>query len=205
EAARLIGLDVAAVDVVAADVRKPLADQKGAIVGLDPRPDLELFFKKDADVQPVAAAILERVYPEEHNGRVPVVAITGVNGKTTTTRLVAHILERTHQCVGMTCTEGIYIDGRRIECGDCSGPQSAKTILTNPQVEAAVLETARGGILRAGLGFDRCDVAIVTNIGEGDHLGLNDVETPEELAKVKGAIVDVVGCGGAAVLKADDP
>ena len=107
--------------------------------------------------------------------------------------------------VGMTCTDGIYIDGRRIDADDCAGPSSARNVLMNPGVDAAVLETARGGILRAGLGFDRCDVAVVTNIGDGDHLGLDDVTTPEELARVKRTIVDVVRETGSAVLNATDP
>jgi cyanophycin synthetase len=153
----------------------------------------------------VGEAIVESIYPAGANGRIPVVAITGVNGKTTTTRLIAHILSVTGKKVGMTCTDGIYVGGRRIEIGDCSGPLSAQTILVNPTVEAAVLETARGGILRAGLGFDQCDVAVVTNIGEGDHLGLSDIDTLEKLARVKRTIVDVVAKEGAAVLKADDP
>src|SRR5207244_8429664 len=134
-------------------------------------------------------------------GRIPIAAVTGVNGKTTTTRLLAHIVARSHRCVGMTCTEGVYIDGRRIEAGDCSGPKSARTVLQNPKVEAAVLETARGGILREGLGFDRCDVAVVTNIGEGDHLGVGDVETTEQLAKVKRTLVEVVATVGEAALE----
>src|SRR6185295_2584935 len=126
--------------------------------------------------------------------------------KTTTTRLAAHIFRTLGRHVGMTNTEGIYYDGRRIETGDCSGPQSAQKVLANPLVEVAVLETARGGVLRAGLGFDRCDVAVVTNIGEGDHLGLSDIETPEKLAQVKSTIVDAVAPGaGYAVLNAADP
>ena len=149
--------------------------------------------------------LLDHLFPNGQTGRVPVAAVTGVNGKTTTTRLIAHILARTQCCVGMTCTEGIYIDGERTEAGDCSGPISARTILQHPHVEAAVLETARGGILRAGLGFDRCDVAVVTNIAEGDHLGIADIETVEQLARVKRTIVDVVAPDGHAILKADDP
>ena len=145
------------------------------------------------------------MFADGQNGRIPVVAVTGVNGKTTTTRFIAHLLRSTGRKVGMTCTDGIYIDGRRVDGGDCSGPVSAQSVLANPLVEAAVLETARGGILRAGLGFDRCDVAVVTNIGEGDHLGLADIETLEKLAKVKRCIVDVVPPEGYAVLKADDP
>ncbi len=133
-------------------------------------------------------------------------AVTGVNGKTTTTRFITHILRSTGRKVGMTCTDGIFIDGRRIDSGDCSGPLSAQSVLINPAVEAAVLETARGGILRAGLGFDRCDVAVVTNIGEGDHLGLADIDTLEKLANVKRtALSKLSPPSGSAVLKADDP
>jgi UDP-N-acetylmuramyl tripeptide synthase len=154
---------------------------------------------------PSVEACVDRLFPRGESGRIPIAAITGVNGKTTTTRLIAHILTRTQRCVGMTCTEGIYIDGERIEAGDCSGPLSAHLILHDPRVETAVLETARGGILRAGLGFDRCDVAVVTNIAEGDHLGIGDIETVEQLARVKRTIVDVVAPDGHAILKADDP
>src|SRR5206468_9568555 len=118
---------------------------------------------------------------------------------------IAHILRRTDRCGGMTCTEGIYLDGRRSQSGDCSGPQSARVVLQHPRVDAAVLETARGGILREGLGFDRCDVAVVTNIAEGDHLGVADIETAEQLARVKRTLVEAVADDGAAVLKADDP
>jgi UDP-N-acetylmuramyl tripeptide synthase len=149
--------------------------------------------------------LLDRLFPDGQTGRIPITAVTGVNGKTTTTRLIAHILASRRHCVGMTCTEGIYIDGQRVESGDCSGPLSARFVLSDPRVESAVLETARGGILRAGLGFDRCDVAVVTNIAEGDHLGIGDIETAEQLARVKRTIVDVVALEGHAILKADDP
>src|SRR5205085_84694 len=134
-----------------------------------------------------------------------VVAVTGVNGKTTTTRFIAHIMRSIGRKVGMTCTDGIFIDSRRIEAGDCSGPLSAQAVLMNPSVDVAVLETARGGILRAGLGFDLCDVAVVTNIAEGDHLGLNGIDTPEKLAQVKRCVVEATAKTGNAVLKADDP
>ena len=154
---------------------------------------------------PPADALLDQLFPEGRTGRVPIAAVTGVNGKTTTTRLIAHILSCTQRCVGMTCTEGIYIDGQRTEAGDCSGPLSARAVLHDPRVEAAVLETARGGILRAGLGFDQCDVAVVTNIAEGDHLGIADIDTVEQLARVKRTIVEVVAPDGHAILKADDP
>lgn len=158
-----------------------------------------------ADLTLPADGHLDRLFPGGQTGRIPIAAITGVNGKTTTTRLIAHILASARRRVGMTCTEGIYIDSQRVEAGDCSGPLSARCILSDPRVEAAVLETARGGILRAGLGFERCDVAVVTNIAEGDHLGIGDIETVEQLARVKRTIVDVVAPEGHAILKADDP
>jgi UDP-N-acetylmuramyl tripeptide synthase len=157
------------------------------------------------EITPPVEGLLDRLFPSRQTGRIPITAVTGVNGKTTTTRLIAHILASTRRCVGMTCTEGIYIDGQRVEAGDCSGPLSARLVLSYPHVEMAVLETARGGILRAGLGFDRCDVAVVTNIAEGDHLGIGDIETVEQLARVKRTIVDVVAPDGYAILKADDP
>jgi len=206
DAARMIGLDIAGIDIVCCDISKPLVEQKGVIVEVNAAPGLRMHLEpSEGTPRAVGEMIVESMYPAGANGRIPVVAITGVNGKTTTTRLIAHILSITGKKVGMTCTDGIYVAGRRIEVGDCSGPLSAQTILMNPSVEAAVLETARGGILRAGLGFDRCDVAVVTNIGEGDHLGLSDIDTVEKLARVKRTIVDVVAKEGAAVLKADDP
>jgi cyanophycin synthetase len=203
EAARAIGLDVVGIDIVAGDVNRPLEEQGGVVEAVDPRPDLGLHGEPAS--RAAVEAILARLFPGPETGRIPLVAVTGVNGKTTTTRLIAHIVARTGRCVGMTCTEGIYIGGRRIETGDCSGPRSARAVLQNPKVEAAVCETARGGILREGLGFDRCDVGVVTNIAEGDHLGLAGIETREQLARVKCTIVEAVAPHGAAVLKADDP
>jgi cyanophycin synthetase len=151
------------------------------------------------------ATLVGRLFPPGETGRIPIVAITGVNGKTTVTRLVAHLFRQAGKTVGLTCTDGIEVGGSRIEAGDCSGPKSARVVLSHPDVEAAVLETARGGILREGLGFDRCDVGVVTNIGEGDHLGLADVQTCEKLALVKCCVVEVVAPGGFAVLNAEDP
>jgi cyanophycin synthetase len=207
EAAQIIGLDVAGVEVVADDPSRPLEDQAGGVIGLDPAPALASYQQSASgrSEPSIADALLTHLFPTPDDCRIPVAAITGVNGKTTTTRLLAHLVARSGRCVGMTCTEGIYVGGRLIESGDCSGPLSARTVLNHPKVEAAVCETARGGILRAGLGFDRCDVAIVTNIGEGDHLGLADVETPEQLARVKRTIVEVVSPTGAAILNAADP
>jgi cyanophycin synthetase len=205
DAARIIGLDVAGLDISAQDLGRPLEDQGGAVTAVDPRPDLDAFVSTDQAAQQVGEAMVEHLFPHEETGRIPIVGVTGVNGKTTTTRLIAHIVGRVHRSVGMTCTEGILVDGRRIESGDCSGPQSARVVLQHPRVEAAVLETARGGILREGLGFDHCDVAVVTNIAEGDHLGSSGIDTPEQLARVKRTLVEAVAREGAAVLKADDP
>jgi cyanophycin synthetase len=206
EAAQMVGLDVAGVDVIARDIGRPLEDQGGVVVEVNAGPGLRMHLEPSSGKpRPVAEAIVDSLFPPGDNGRVPVVAVTGVNGKTTTTRLVAHMLKLSGLRVGMTCTDGIQVDGRRIETGDCSGPRSAKAVLMNPKVEAAVLETARGGLLREGVGFDLCDVGIVTNIGEGDHLGLSDIETLEKLARVKSCVIDVVAPWGTGVLKADDP
>lgn len=206
EAAQIIGLDIAGVDVVAQDISRPLDEQHGVIVEVNAAPGLRMHLEPSAGVShPVGEAIIDMMFPEGEDARIPIVAITGVNGKTTTTRFISHILRGVHRTVGMTCTDGIYLNERRIDTGDCSGPKSATCVLMNPGVDAAVLETARGGMLREGLAFDRCDVAVVTNIGDGDHLGLNDIHTIEDLAKVKRCIVDVVSPKGYAVLNANDP
>jgi cyanophycin synthetase len=207
EAARMVGLDVAGVDVVCDDVGKPLEAQGGVIVEVNAAPGLRMHLHPSSgNARPVGEAIVSTMFADGECGRIPIVSVTGVNGKTTTTRLIAHLVRQTGRKVGMTCTEGIFLDDRRLESGDCSGPQSAQKLLMNPSVDAAVLETARGGILRAGLAFDRCDVAVVTNVGEGDHLGLNDIETLEKLARVKRVPVEAVSKdGGWAVLNAADP
>jgi cyanophycin synthetase len=205
-AARVIGLDIAGVDVVAEDIGRPLAAQRGAVVEVNAGPGLRMHLEPSAGKpRPVGEAIVASLFPDGQTGRIPLIAVTGVNGKTTTTRLLAHLLREAGVTVGMTCTDGTYIDGRRIEARDCSGPRSARSVLLNPAVTAAVLETARGGILREGLGFDRCDVAVVTNIGSGDHLNLRGIDTVEDLARVKRTVVEAVAPAGAAVLNADDP
>lgn len=206
DAARIVGLDIAGLDVVARDISVPLEEQGGIIVEVNAAPGLRMHLEPSVGVsRPVGEAIIDMMFPAEENGRIPIAAVTGVNGKTTTTRFITHILKGTGRRVGMTCTDGIYLDDRRIDNGDCSGPASARSVLMNPTVDAAVLETARGGILRAGLAFDLCDVAVVTNIGDGDHLGLNDINTPEQLAVVKRCIVEAVAPTGTAVLNATDP
>ena len=206
EAAQAVGLDIAGVDVVAKDIARPLEAQGGIIVEVNAAPGLRMHLQPSSGTpRPVGEAIVDLLFAPGDDGRIPIVGITGVNGKTTTTRLIAHIVAQTGKKVGMTCTDGIFVGGRRIDHGDCSGPASATAVLANPRVDAAVLETARGGILRAGLAFDRCDVAVVTNIGEGDHLGLSDIESVERLAYVKRTIVDAVAKTGSAVLNAADP
>jgi cyanophycin synthetase len=206
EAARVVGLDIAGVDVVATDLSRPLEGQHGAVVEVNAGPGLRMHLQPSAGKpRAVGEAIVEMLYPNGHTGRVPVVAVTGVNGKTTTTWLIAHLLRWAGKVVGMTCTDGAYVGGRQIDPHDCSGPRSARAVLLNPRVEAAVLETARGGILREGLGFDRCDVAVVTNVGASDPYSLRGVETLEDLARVKQVVVEAVAPTGSAVLNADDP
>ena len=205
-ATRLLGLDVAGADVVVEDIRRPLEEQGGMILEVNVGPALWLHMAPWSNPpRPVAEAIVASVIPEGDDGRIPIVAVTGVNGKTTTTWLLSHILRGSGRKVGMACTDGLFIEGRPISRRDCSGPQSARAVLRNPAVDTAVLETARGGILRQGLGFDFCDVAVVTNVGEGDHLGLRGVETREELADVKSTLVQAVAPHGSAVLNAADP
>lgn len=205
-AAQTVGLDIAGIDVVCDTILKPLEDQGGGIVEVNAAPGLRMHldpsFGKGRDV---GKAIVDMMYRDGSNGRIPVVAIAGTNGKTTTSRLIGRIFEANGQRVGMTSTDGVYIQGRQIDDGDCSGPRSARNVLMHPDVDAAVFETARGGVLREGLGFDMCDVAVVTNIGIGDHLGLNYITTVDELAVVKRVIVENVAPHGTAVLNAADP
>jgi cyanophycin synthetase len=206
DAAAMVGLDVAGIDVITSRIDQPLDVTRGAIVEVNAAPGLRMHIEPSHGTpRPVGEAMINSIFPHGENGRIPIVAVTGTNGKTTTVRCVAHLLGQSGRRVGMTCTDGIYIENRRIDTGDCSGPKSARAILGNPRVDAAVLETARGGMLREGLGFDWCDVAIVTNVGEGDHLGLGGIATVEELARVKAMPIRRVSAQGAAVLNADDP
>lgn len=206
DAAKVVGLDVAGIDVIASDITQPLEAQHGIIVEVNAAPGLRMHLAPSTgERREVGAAIVDMLFPPGENGRIPIVAVTGTNGKTTVTRFLAHILQSADKTVGMTTTDGIWVNDRRILSGDCSGPISAGYVLMNPIVDIAVLETARGGILRAGLAFNECQVAVVTNIGEGDHLGTADTGTAEDLAKVKRTIVDVVADNGTAVLNAADP
>jgi len=205
-AARMVGLDICGVDVVCESVLRPLEEQHGGIVEVNAAPGLRMHLSPSyGKGRAVGEAIINHLYATGDDGRIPVVAVTGTNGKTTTARLIAHLFASTGLRVGMTNTDGVHVNGRQIDSGDCSGPRSARNVLMNPEVDAAVFETARGGILREGLGFDRCQVAVVTNIGAGDHLGLNFIHTVEELAAVKRVIVQNVAPTGYAVLNAADP
>lgn len=205
-AAHMVGLDICGVDLVCDSVLKPIEEQHGGIVEVNAAPGLRMHlspsFGKGRDV---GEAIIDTLFKEGDDGRIPVVAVTGTNGKTTTVRLIAHLLTASGLRTGMTNTDGVYIEGRRVDSGDCSGPRSARNVLLHPDVDAAVFETARGGLLREGLAFDRCEVAVVTNIGAGDHLGLNYITTLEDLAVLKRVIVQNVKVGGMAVLNAADP
>jgi cyanophycin synthetase len=204
-AAKTIGLDVAGVDVVCDNIKRPLDEQGGGIVEVNAAPGLRMHvYPSEGRPRPVGEAIVELLFPNNAPARVPVMAITGTNGKTTVTRAVAHIFATMKQYVGMTTTDGIYLDGVRRVKGDCAGPRSAESVLMHPQVEVAVLETARGGILRSGLAFDRCQIGAVLNVAS-DHLGLEGIETPERLARVKRVVIESVAKDGYGVLNADDP
>jgi cyanophycin synthetase len=205
-AARMVGLEICGVDVVCETVVRPLEETGGGIVEVNAAPGLRMHISPSyGKGRDVGEAIISRLFGQGENGRIPVVAVTGTNGKTTTTRLIAHLLAGAGYRVGMTNTDGVHVNGRQTDSGDCSGPKSARNVLMHPEVDAAVFETARGGILREGLGFDRCQVGVVTNIGAGDHLGLNFITTVEDLAVLKRVIVQNVADDGYAVLNATDP
>lgn len=206
EAAQTVGLDICGIDLVAIDITAPLSDRNGVIIELNARPGLRMhLYPSDGKPRNVGEAVLNTMFGPGDNGRIPIVAVTGVNGKTTTTRFIAHLLTQTGWKVGLTSTDGVIVGKRVLDTGDCSGPKSAGSVLAYPETDAAVLEIARGGVLRAGLPFDWCDVAVVTNIGVGDHLGIAEIHTPGELAAVKQTVVAAVPPHGTAVLNATDP
>ncbi|MTF39888.1 cyanophycin synthetase [Cyanobacterium aponinum UTEX 3222] len=203
--AKIIGLDIAGIDVVTPDITKPLREVDGVIVEVNAAPGFRMHVAPSVGLpRNVAAPVLDMLFPEDKSSRIPILAVTGTNGKTTTTRLLAHIYRQTGKVVGYTSTDGIYLGEYLVEKGDNTGPLSAGVILKDPTVEVAVLECARGGILRSGLAFDRCDVGVVLNVA-ADHLGLGDIDTIEQMARVKGVIAEAVSADGYAVLNADDP
>ena len=204
-AAQMVGLDICGVDVVSDSILRPLEAQGGGIVEVNAAPGLRMHLSPSfGKGRAVGEAIISSMFKNGEDGRIPVVAVTGTNGKTTTVRLISHLLSTHGLRVGMTNTDGVYVDGQCIDTGDCSGPKSARSVLLHPDTDAAVLETARGGVLREGLAFDRCDVAVVTNVGSGDHLGLNYITTVQDLAVLKRVIVQNVAKNGVAVLNAMD-
>ncbi|UGQ48658.1 cyanophycin synthetase [Massilia endophytica] len=200
-AARKVGLGVAGIDLVCRDIALPLAEQGGAIIEVNAAPGIRMHqYPSGGQARDAGDAIVQAMYGDS-NGRIPLIAVTGTNGKTTTTLMTAHCARAAGFCTGVTTTEGIYIDGKRIFSGDCSGYWSARTVLTAPEVDFAVLETARGGILKRGLAFDRCDVGVVLNVSP-DHLGLDGIDTLRALAKVKSVVAH--SASRCAVLNADD-
>ena len=206
EAAQTIGLHICGVDVICESILRPLEEQNGGIVEVNAAPGLRMHLAPSfGRPRNVGVPMADALFPPGEDGRVPLVAVTGTNGKTTTTRLIAHLFTAHGWRTAMTNTDGVYVNGRQIDSGDCSGPRSARNALAHPETDAAVLECARGGLLREGLGFDRCQVAVVTNVGEGDHLGLNFITTVHDVAVLKRVIVQNVANDGYAVLNAADP
>lgn len=204
-AARVIGLDIAGVDVITPDITRSLRDVGGGIVEVNAGPGLRMHLQpSEGTPRNVAKPIIDMLFPNDAPSRIPLLAVTGTNGKTTTARMVAHILKMSGKRVGLTTTDGIYIDGELYMRGDMTGPWSARMVLKDSTVDAAVLETARGGIVREGLGFDRIDVGAVLNV-QSDHLGMGGVHTIRDLARIKSLVVEVVHRRGTSVLNADDP
>jgi cyanophycin synthetase len=201
---RVIGLDICGVDIMAENLTQPLKENGGCILEVNAAPGFRMHLAPSEGLpRNVASPVIDMLYPPGKPSRIPIIAVTGTNGKTTTTRLLAHIVKNNGYKVGFTTSDGIYIQNHMLEKGDTTGPISAEYILKDPTVEFAVLETARGGILRSGLGFSRCDIAVITNIQE-DHLGLSDIHTLEDLARVKSTVVKSVKKDGWAILNAED-
>lgn len=203
--AKIIGLDIAGIDIVTPDIAKPLRDIDGVVVEVNAAPGFRMHVCPSQGLpRNVAAPVMDMLFPPGQQSRVPILAVTGTNGKTTTTRLLAHIYKQTGHVVGYTTTDGIYIGDHLVEKGDTTGPQSAQVILKDPTVEVAVLETARGGILRSGLAFDACDVGVVLNVS-ADHLGIGDIDTLDQMAHLKSVVAESVSPSGYAILNAEDP
>ncbi|MCF6306459.1 MAG: cyanophycin synthetase [Flavobacteriaceae bacterium] len=201
---KIIDLDICGVDIMTTDITKPLSETGGAVLEVNAGPGFRMHLAPTTGLpRNVAAPVIDKLFPNGETGRIPIIAITGTNGKTTTTRLLAHIAKMNGYRVGYTTSDGVYIQNRLLMTGDCTGPASAEFVLKDPTVNFAVLESARGGLLRAGLGFKKCDIAIVTNVA-ADHLGLKGIHTIEQLAKVKGVVPETVLPDGYAILNADD-
>ena len=201
---RIIGLDICGIDIMAKNLSEPLQTSGGVVLEVNAAPGFRMHLAPAKGLpRNVAAPVIDMLYPPGKSCRIPIIAVTGTNGKTTTTRLIAHIVKNNGYRVGFTTSDGIYVQNSMLTKGDTTGPISAEFILKDPTVEFAVLETARGGILRSGLGFGKCDVAVVTNIQE-DHMGLSDINTLKDMANVKGVVVKSVKRDGYAILNADN-
>lgn len=204
-AARVIGLDVAGIDISCEDIGKPITETGGAVIEVNAAPGIRMhLYPSKGKPRKVANHIVDLLYPSGSRHSIPIISITGTNGKTTTTRMVAHILKAHGMNVGMTVTGGVYINDRCILKGDTTGPASARMILMDKSIDVAVLETARGGIIRSGLAYDLSDIGVLTNISE-DHLGIDGIDSLEELLHVKSLVIEAIKTNGYAVLNADDP
>jgi cyanophycin synthetase len=202
--AKIVGLDICGIDIMAKDLRTPVAENGGAILEVNAAPGFRMHIEPAEGLpRNVAEPVIDMLFPDRSNGRIPIIAITGTNGKTTTTRLTAHICKSAGKKVGYTTSDGVYIQNQLLMKGDCTGPLSSQFVLKDPTVDFAVLECARGGILKNGLAFNQCDVAIVTNVA-ADHMGLGGINTIEQMAKVKAVVPETVFPHGYAVLNADD-
>jgi len=202
--AGLIGLDICGIDVMTTDIAIPLNETRGAVLEVNAAPGFRMHISPTFGLpRNVAEPVVDMLFPHGKQTHLPIIAVTGTNGKTTTTRLIAHMVKHVGYQVGFTTTDGIYIQDKLLEKGDTTGSYSTEFVLKDPTVNFAVLECARGGLLRSGLGFQQCDIGIVTNV-TSDHLGLRDIHTLEELAQVKAVIPKSVCNGGYAILNADD-
>ncbi len=202
--ARIIGLDICGIDIMAKDLRTPLNESGGALLEVNAAPGFRMHIEPSEGLgRNVAEPVIDMLFPDRSNGQIPIIAITGTNGKTTTTRLVAHICKIAGKKVGYTTSDGVYIQNQMLMKGDCTGPISAQFVLKDPTVDFAVLECARGGLLKSGLAFQNCNVSIVTNV-TADHIGLGGIDTLEQMARVKKVIPETTYKHGYAILNAED-